>query len=568
MRRAVTEIIASGPEAQTDPPPALLRGGTRDLTLRRVAPKGSPVEAVVVMTSQDATEPIAQRVQSWLDTYAAPDADAAWLLCDRHPRESVALTFVADDLSATALTYGELADRSARLANTLRARGVGRGDRVGVLLDKQPGLPVAILALWRLGAVHVPLFTAFARGAIETRTQKSGARILITEESQRSKAEGIANLEILDLADLERTAQDAEPFTERIAVGGDGQLIEIFTSGTTGSPKGVPVPLRILAAIESYLRFSLDLHEDDVYFNAADPGWAYGLYFGLLGPLATGCGALMTTGGFTPTGAAEVMRRFSVTNFAGAPTMYRAMRSSDISPPLHLRRASSAGEPLNPDLIQFGVEALGCEIRDQYGQTELAMVAGNHWHPDVARPVAPSSMGQALPGFTLGIVDGQLAVNVAQSPLMWFTGYADDPERSAERFTPDRQWYLTSDLAQVDAQGNYSFSSRNDDVILAAGYRIGPTDVESVIVTHPAVAEVAVVGRPDPTGVRGEQVEAFVVLESGHEPGPALEAELAELVRTTYSKHAYPRRVHFVEALPKTPSGKVQRFLLRENDPS
>jgi acetyl-CoA synthetase len=508
--------------------------------------------------------PVQRRVQQWLDVYCDPQADAAWLLCDRHPREDVALTFVADDLTVSPLTYAELRDRSARLAAVLRRRGVGRGDRVAVLIPKGPGLPVAVVALWRIGAVHVPLFTAFAQGAIEARTTASGARLLIAEASQRAKTDGLRDVEAVDLTDLEREAQDIEPLSDRVAVGGDGQLIEIFTSGTTGAPKGVPVPLRALAALESYLHFSLDVRSDDVYFNAADPGWAYGLFCGLLGPLATGCGAVVATAPFTPAGTVELIRRLGVTNFAGAPTMYRAMRVAGVEPALRLRRASSAGEPLNPDLVEFGRTALGCEIRDHYGQTELAMVAGNHWRPGLARPAVAGSMGQALPGFTLGIVDGQLAVDTEHSPLMWFRGYVGDPARSAERFTADGRWYLTSDLAHLDDAGNLYFESRNDDVILAAGYRIGPADVEGVLVTHPAVAEVAVVGRPDPDGIRGEQVEAFVVLAPGHAGDPALGSELAGLVRTTYSKHAYPRRIHFVEALPKTPSGKIQRYLLRD----
>lgn len=512
-------------------------------------------------------EPV-QRVEQWLATYGDPSADAAWLLCDRHPREAVALTFVSEDLTSVDLTYGDLADRSSRLAAVLHDQGIGRGDRVAVLLGKQPALPVTLVALWRLGAVHVPLFTAFARGAIEARIHGSGARVLLTDNVQRAKADGIAGLELFEVEALENQAADRSPHSATIAIGGSGQLIEIYTSGTTGSPKGVPVPLRALAAVESYLHFSLDLRADDVYWNAADPGWAYGLYIALLGPLATGRGALIASGAFTAAGTADIIRRFGVTNFAGAPTMYRAMRTAGVSPALELRCASSAGEPLNPDLVAFGREALGCEIRDHYGQTELGMIVGNHWNSDIAGEPVDGSMGQPLPGFTLDIVDGQLAVDTAGSPLMWFTCYVGDPEISAARFSGDGRWYLTADLAHRDEAGNYYFSSRSDDVILAAGYRIGPTDVESVLATHPAVAEVAVVGRPDPTGVRGEQVEAFVVLAPGHEPSDGLGEELASLVRETYSKHAYPRRVHVIDALPRTPSGKIQRFLLREHDPS
>ncbi|HET6704539.1 AMP-binding enzyme, partial [Amycolatopsis sp.] len=253
-----------------------------------------------------------------------------------------------------------------------------------------------------------------------------------------------------------------------------------------------------------------------------------------------------------------------VTNFAGAPTVYRALSKSGLVRDVRLRRASSAGEPLTPDIAGWARDALGVEVRDHYGQTELGMVINNHWHPDVARPVKPGSMGQPMPGYTAGTVDGQIAVDVENSPLLWFTGYHEEPRKTAERFTGDGRWYLTADTGRVDDEGYYFFTARNDDVILAAGYRIGPFDVESVLITHPAVADVAVVGRPDPEGVRGEVVEAFVVLTEEAEANDGLAAELQRLVRDEYSKHAYPRSVHFIDALPKTPSGKVQRYLLRQ----
>ncbi|MFC0598324.1 AMP-binding protein [Streptomyces palmae] len=506
----------------------------------------------------------AQLVDAWLATYADASADAAWLLCDRHPAERIAFTFVGPDLTGTDLTFGELSERSRRLASLLRARGVGAGDRVAVLMGKRPGLIVTLLALWRLGAVHVPLFTAFAHGAIAVRVEGSGARLLVTEASQRTKVEGIAGLDVLEIEGIEASLAGVEPLVDRVAVGGDGQLIEIFTSGTTGNPKGVPVPLRMLAAAESYLRFSLDLRAEDVYWNAADPGWAYGLYYALLGPLAAGRRALLSTAPFSAAHTLEVMRAFGVTNFAGAPTMYRALRAVGVPGRLRLRRASSAGEPLDPDLTEFGREVLGVGIRDHYGQTELGMVLCDHWHPSIARDPVPGSMGRPLPGFALGIVDGQIAVDTGNSPLAWFSGYVGDPRLSRDRFTPDGRWYLTSDLGRRDDDGNFFFRSRSDDVILAAGYRIGPTDVENVLLRHPAVREAAVVGRPDPDGVRGEQVEAFVVVADGVTADDELADALARHVRDTYSKHAYPRRVHFVGELPKTPSGKLRRYVLRQ----
>lgn len=503
-----------------------------------------------------------EQALAWLEEYRSPDASAANLLCDRHDPAAVAFTLVEPDLTSEAMTWGQLAEESRRMATVLAAKGVRRGECVPVLLGKRRALVVTLLGLWRLGAVHVPLFTAFATGAIELRTESSGARFVVTDASQREKVDPLS-VTVLDVDELVAESATAEPIAESVAIGGDSTLVQLYTSGTTGKPKGVPVPLFCLASFQVYLQYSLDVTEDDVFWNAADPGWAYGLYYALLAPMVGGRTSLLLNQGFTPESTVDVIAKFGVTNFAAAPTIYRAMRAGADLEGIDLRRASSAGEPLTPDLVAWGVENLGCEVRDHYGQTELGMVIGNHWHPELAKPLKVGSMGQAMPGFTAGIAEGQIALDVAASPLLWFTGYDGVPEKTAERFTADGAWYLTADTGKIDDEGYLSFTSRDDDVILAAGYRIGPFDVESVLAGHAAVNEVAVVGRPDPEGIRGEVVEAFVVLREGVEGTEDLATELKNLVRDQYSKHAYPRSVHFIDSLPKTPSGKIQRFVLR-----
>jgi acetyl-CoA synthetase len=504
-------------------------------------------------------------VDAWLATYDAADADVAHLVCDRHDPDAVAFTFIEADLASHDMTYGELADRSCRLAAVLADRGVSQGDRVPVLMGKRPELVTTLLAIWRLGAVHVPLFTAFATGAIQMRVEASHARLVVTEPSQRAKLDPIQGIDVLETGTaFDQLVEAATPLTTSVAVGGSETMCQLFTSGTTGKPKGVPVPVRALASFHCYLHYGLDVGPDDVFWNAADPGWAYGLYYGVLAPLVAGRRNLLLDAGFTPESTVAVIEQFGVTNFAGAPTMYRALSKSGLARDLRLRRASSAGEPLTPDVVDWARGALGVEVRDHYGQTELGMVINNHWHPDIARPVKSGSMGQPMPGYAAEIVDGQIAIDVANSPLLWFTGYHRAPEQTSERFTADHRWYLTADSGRTDDDGYFYFTARNDDVILAAGYRIGPFDVESVLITHPAVADVAVVGRPDPDGIRGEVVEAFVVLGSQVDASDDLAHELQQLVRDTYSKHAYPRSVHFVDALPKTPSGKIQRYLLRQ----
>src|SRR5690606_25958243 len=345
---------------------------------------------------------------------------------------------------------------------------------------------------------------------------------------------------------------------------------------TTGTPKGVPVPLRGLAGMHAYQELGLYHTDDDVFWNAADPGWAYGLYYAVVGPLATGRRSLLLRAGFSPELTWNVLSRFGVTNFAAGPTVYRALRNSGLPVPgdLRLRRCSSAGEPLTPDVVTWAERALGVPVRDHYGQTETGMVVANAWHPDLVAAIKPGSMGRPLPGWRVEVLaadsdevvptgeQGRVAVDVPASPLMSFTGYRDAPERTAERFSPDRRWYYTGDVATKDADGYLTFGSRDDDVILMAGYRIGPFEVESVLAQHPAVAEAAVVGEPDE--LRGEVVVAHVVTRPGTETGDELAAELQQLVKTRLAAHAYPRRIHFVSELPKTPSGKIQRFLLRQ----
>lgn len=496
--------------------------------------------------------------------FAEATLNVASVLCDGHPAGDVAFTLVDEDARATALTYGELSDASRRLAAGLRARGVGRGDRVAVLMSKRRELPIALLAIWRLGAVHVPLFTAFASPAIEMRVVGSGARLVITEPDQLSK---VAALGVDTLVTGMRFDDlvGGEPLEgPGVAVGGDGLIVQLYTSGTTGMPKAVGIPARAIGSFVAYMRYGLGVEDDDVFWNAADPGWAYGLYYGIIGPLATGRPNVLLNARFSADLTGKVMTDVGVTNFAAAPTIYRALRAGNVRlQGARLRRASSAGEPLTPDVTAWAPGALGSTVRDHYGQTEHGMMIVNAWHPALRRDVIAGSMGQVLPGFTAATQGTQIVLSTSKSPLLWFSGYLDSEEKTRERFTNDRSWYLTGDVGRHDGE-NFFFASRDDDVILAAGYRIGPFDVESVIVQHPDVVEVAVVGRPD--DLRGEAVEAFVVPAAGAKRDDALRDAIVQLVRNQLGAYAYPRRVHFIDELPKTPSGKVQRFILRAPD--
>ncbi len=528
-------------------------------------------------------------IHALLQEYGAADACAAELLCDRHPASAVATTIVEADLTSVDYTYGELRERSERLAAALAELGVVPGDRVATLMGKTADLLVAVLGIWRAGAVHVPLFTAFAPPAVAMRLRASSTKVVIADGDQRAKLEPSddipadppwrvvttgSNVPQGDLA-LAELLMAYDPGFPAVPAGGAAPLIQLYTSGTTGEPKGVVVPLSALAAFEMYMRQGLWVVDDDVFWNIADPGWAYGLYYAVVGPLLVGHRTILANAGFSPEFAWGVLSRFGVSNFAAAPTVYRALRAAGTDAPkdLALRRCSSAGEPLNPDVNGWAEQTLGVRVRDHYGQTELGMVAANAHHPDLLRDQKPGSMGYPLPGWSLAVLQeksddpaapgelGRLAVNVPESPAMFFTGYHEAPDRTAERFSEDGRWYHTGDAGYVDPDGAFFFSARDDDVIISAGYRIGPFEVESVIMEHPSVAEVAVVGAPDE--LRGHVIEAYVTLRPEQDPSPQLETEIQELVKTRYAAHAYPRRVHFLEALPKTPSGKVQRFLLR-----
>lgn len=538
-----------------------------------------------------------------LATYADPALCVAEMLCDRHPADAVAFTFVtpdatSGDIESADVTFGELGEASRRFAAALADLGVLPGDRVAVLMGRSADLVAVLLGIWRRGAVHVPLFTAFSRPQVELRLRAARAKVVVVDADQYPKVAGtpvaggpgVTRVVVageppgestpppagpLRLSEVLAAADPASPGARAVAVGPDGPLLLVFTSGTTGAPKGVAVPARGLAHKELYMTYGLDLRADDVYWNAADPGWAYGLFYAVIGSMLLGRRGVLLRAGFSAPLTATVLQRLGVTNYAAAPTVYRALRAMrDELPPVKLRCASSAGEPLTPEVAAWAEKALGARIRDHYGQTELGMTIVEGWHPTQTLPGGLQGGGLPMPGFTLRVLAldsdeeappgtlGRVALDIPASPCMTFTGYWEDAERSAERFRADGRWYFTGDAGTAYPDGSIAVSARDDDVIVMAGYRIGPLEIENVLATHEAVAESAVIGAPDE--IRGEVVEAYVVLRPGHEPSDALAAELRALVQADYAAHAFPRKVHFVDALPKTPSGKIQRVVLRE----
>lgn len=518
--------------------------------------------------------------QSCLSRNLSEGINAAEECCDRWcGGNRIALRWTSDDGRREDWSFEQLRGRSSRLANLLASRGIEAGDRIAGLLPRTPDLLVTILAVWRLGAVYQPLFTAFGPKAIEHRLTTAGTRAIITDPGNRNKLDGIeydalilstSNARPGDI-DLETALGEYSPEFEPVRRSADAPFLIMFTSGTTGAPKPLLVPLKAIAAFVGYMRDAVGLEAGDRFWNLADPGWAYGLYYAVTGPLAMGQTTHFYSGAFTAESTIAMIREWGITNLAGSPTAYRLLMAAgpEAMAPIkgQIQRVSSAGEALNPEVARWFDEHLAAPVRDHYGQTELGMVVCNHHALDHA--VTAGSAGFAVPGHRVVVVDdageelaphvpGVLAIDREHSPLFWFTGYE---QGSVSESGP---YYLSGDIVERNEDGSISFVGRADDVITSSGYRIGPFDVESALVEHPTVIEAAVVGKPDPE--RTEIVKAFVVLGASAEPSDALTRELQQHVRARLSAHAYPREIEFVDELPKTPSGKIQRFLLRARE--
>lgn len=512
--------------------------------------------------------------------------NACYECCDRHAdSDAIALYWYAKDGRKEQYSFRELKKYSTQFASFLKSQGVGKGDRVSGLLPRTPELIITILATWRIGAVYQPLFTAFGPKAIEHRIQLAQSKLVVTDLANREKLSEISNCPPIVTVQAELHTQNyPQDFDFWRELNRQTETVELemlsindpfllmFTSGTTGPAKPLKVPLKALIAFGDYMKNAIGLSQDDIFWNIADPGWAYGLYYAITGPLLLGHSTLFYEGGFNAESVCDVINEYGITNLAGAPTAYRMMMAADPSQMAQLRGklrvVSSAGEPLNPEVIRWFKEVLDVPIYDHYGQTEVGMVVCNH-HV-LAHPVRSGSAGFASPGYRIAIIDEQgnelatdvpgiLAIDIAQSPMMWFSGYEES------RKSPFvGQYYLTGDTAEIHADGSMSFVGRSDDVITTSGYRVGPFDIESALLEHDAVIEAAVIGVPDLE--RTEIIKAFVILAHHHTASAELQQELSLFVKKRLSAHAYPRLIEFVTELPKTPSGKIQRFLLRNQE--
>lgn len=506
-------------------------------------------------------------------------------ICDRHADDSsrVGLRYERIDGSTGEMTFAELQKRASQFAGFLASRGIGRGDRVACLLPRTPELLICVLGTLRIGAVYQPLFTAFGSGAIEYRLEKAQSPLIVTNAEQWHKLADVAGLpqtmlvgdsndaaageaDFLFSAEMAKQPESFAP----VRIAAAEPFLQMFTSGTTGKAKGVAVPASALPAFWMYMRYAIGLRQEDNFWNVADPGWAYGLYYAIIGPLLLGCTTHFNEAGFTAENTLEFLRKYRITNLAAAPTAYRLLKANENLlkdyPEIDLRVASSAGEPLNPEAITWVRRALDCLVCDHYGQTETGMTSAN-FH-ELEHPHREASMGYQIPGYRLVALDancnevapgetGELAVDRDNSPLHFFPGYTwneKDPFRGT--------YYLTGDVVINNGDGSHSYTGRDDDIIASAGYRIGPAEVESSLLEHEAVVESAVVGKPDEK--RGAIVKAYVVTRPEFEGVDDLAEQLQQHVRRRLSTHSYPREIEFVSELPKTSSGKIQRFLLRQ----
>ena len=522
------------------------------------------------------------------------------LAVDRHlgtpVADRVAFSFLARDGRKRDVGYAELSALSNRFANALRGLGVGKGERVFLLAGRIPELYIAALGALKNGSVVAPLFSAFGPEPIRTRLALGEAKVLVTTESlYRRKVAGIAGelprlAHILlvgddgappdvpgthDLASLMREADDRFEIEPTSA---DDMALLHFTSGTTGTPKGAIHVHGAAVAHYATGRYALDLHADDVFWCTADPGWVTGTSYGIIAPLLHGVTSIVDEADFDAERWYRLLDEQRVSVWYTAPTAVRMlMKGGAALAQAHrlpaLRFIASVGEPLNPEAVWWGEEAFGLPIHDNWWQTETGgiMIANTP-----AMDIKPGSMGKPLPGIDAFVVvrkddgsceridapgvQGELALRTGWPSM--FRGYLNQDERYRKCFCGDL--YLTGDLVSRDADGYYWFVGRADDVIKSAGHLIGPFEVESALIEHPAVAEAGVIGKPDP--VVGETVKAFVSLKAGYVASEALRTELLGHARKRLGAAVAPKEIAFLPALPRTRSGKIMRRLLKARE--
>jgi acetyl-CoA synthetase len=488
--------------------------------------------------------------------------------CDKHPRGKLAMVHERFDGQLQELTWGALQDMSGQAANLLGSYGVGRGDRVAVVLPPTPETAAIFFGTWKLGAILLSMSVLYGDEGITHRLNDSQPKVLVTDAANAARfADG--TVPVIELTAELLSEQPAACATVGTAADDPAQLY--YTSGTTGLAKGIVHAHRYLLAHEEFV-YCHEVGDGERFHGMGEWAWAAGIA-PLLGPWRLGAVQCVyqREGGFDPRKQLDFLARHQVTNVFTTPTAMRSMMAVEDAGERYackFRRVCSAGEPLNPEAIRWFRDEYGVTVLDYYGLTEsYPLVANYPW-----MEVREGSMGRPMPGWDVRILDedenevargerGEICLRARSNPH-YPLGYWNNEEAARETFGGG--WFHSKDAAVMDEEGYIWYAGRADDVIISAGYRIGPFEVESVCIEHPAVREAAAVASPDE--LRGAVVKAFIVLAAGHEPSNQLAEEISAFVRTRLSQYAYPRKVEFVDDLPKTLTGKIRRIELRDRE--
>ncbi|MCH6583008.1 MAG: acyl-CoA synthetase [Proteobacteria bacterium] len=511
----------------------------------------------------------------------------AYEVCDKHRQRSndIALFYENDRGDTKSFTFGQIKSLSDRFANALRALGVSRGDRVAIILSQRVETGIAHLAIYKIGAIALPLSILFGRDALEYRLRDSGAKVVITGTSHSDMLadmkQQLPDLDVIIGCDDAQGRMGFWPLLEKakdslqtVNTGANDPALLIYTSGTTGPPKGALVAHRSLLGNLPGFELSQNFfpREDDVFWTPADWAWTGGLMDGLLPSWYYGRPILAYEGGkFDAERVCHLLEKYEVKNAFIPPTALKMMRQvPNIGSRFKLafRSIMSAGETLGEELFRWAEDALRVSVNEMWGQTEFNYLVGNC---SEIMPVKPGSMGKPYPGHSIGVIDGEgqpmpigepgeLAARI-DDPVM-FLNYWGKEEATREKFIGE--WFCTGDVGRWDDDGYLWFVGRKDDVISSAGYRIGPGEIEDCLLKHAAVAQAAVIGSPDE--LRGSIVKAFIVLAKGYEPTDEVKTDIQVSVRTRLAAYEYPREIEFIKEVPMTTTGKVRRMELRQRD--
>jgi acetyl-CoA synthetase len=505
--------------------------------------------------------------------------------CRRHEPSRIAIHWEDESGAVSTRTFGNLQEQANRLSNALVGLGVERGDRVGIVLPQRPETAIAHLACYQMGAVAMPLSILFGPEALEYRLRDSAAAVALVDPASLPNLApirdrlpslkhviGVAGARESRTRSWESLVENASADFSVVDTAAEEPALLIYTSGTTGPPKGALMPQRVLLGNIPGFVYSHDLYPQagDLFWSPADWAWTGGLMDALLPSLYHGFPLLGYRGRFEPEKAFWLMQKYGVRNTFLFPTALKMMMKAVPQPreryTLSLRSIMSAGESVGDVVFNWSREALGVTVNEMFGQTEINYIVGNS---HTLWPAKPGSIGRPYPGHRVACIDdsgnevpegeaGEVAAWSAGDPV-FFLEYWNNPEATRRKYTGN--WCRTGDLAKRDADGDFWYQGRTDDMFKSAGYRIGPSEIENCLVKHPAVANAAVIGVPD--AERSNIVKAFVVLAPGHEGSAALQAELQQHVRGKLAPYEYPREIEFLDSLPMTTTGKVQRRVLR-----